>query len=175
MSRFYLPIGLFVALLVLLGVGLRLHPGDLPSPLIGRQAPAFAVAQLHQPGKKIAPADMAGQVWMLNVWASWCGSCRQEHPVLMELAQRGALPIYGLDYKDAQADGVAWLRQHGNPYLASAFDADGRVGVDYGVYGVPETFVIDKRGVIRFKHVGALTREVIDRRILPLVKELNRG
>jgi cytochrome c biogenesis protein CcmG/thiol:disulfide interchange protein DsbE len=174
-NRFYLPITLFVALLVLLGAGLRLNPGELPSPLIGKPAPAFALAQLHQPDKTISTAELAGRVWMLNVWASWCGACRQEHPVLMEFANSGALPIYGLDYKDAQADGLSWLGQQGNPYVASAFDADGRVGMDYGVYGVPETFVIDKRGVIRLKHVGPLTREVIERRILPLIKELNRA
>jgi cytochrome c biogenesis protein CcmG/thiol:disulfide interchange protein DsbE len=175
MKRYYFPIALFVALMVLLGAGLRLNPAELPSPLIGKPAPAFALAQLHRPGEKISTADLAGRVWMLNVWASWCGACRQEHPVLMEFASSGVLPIYGLDYKDAQADGLDWLGQHGNPYVVSAFDADGRVGTDYGVYGVPETFVIDKRGVIRLKHVGPLTREVIERRILPLIKELNRG
>jgi cytochrome c biogenesis protein CcmG, thiol:disulfide interchange protein DsbE len=175
MSRYYFPIALFIALLVLLGAGLRLKPGELPSPLIGKPAPAFALAQLHRPAEKISTADLAGRAWMLNVWASWCGACREEHPVLMEFAKSGTLPVYGLDYKDAQADGLGWLGQHGNPYVVSAFDANGRVGMDYGVYGVPETFIIDRHGVVRLKHVGPLTREVIARRILPLIKELNRG
>lgn len=175
MKLVYFPLALFVLLLVFLGAGLRLDPHELPSPLIGRQAPDFRLAQLHEPTGSISARDMAGRVWLLNVWASWCVSCRQEHPVLMEFARSGAVPIYGLDYKDREADAMAWLNRYGNPYLQSAVDADGRVGIDYGVYGVPETFVIDKRGVIRFKHIGPLTREVIDRKILPLVKELNRA
>lgn len=175
MNRFHLPILLFLTLLLLLGAGLRLNPAELPSPLIGKSAPSFIVAQLEHPAKKIAPADMAGQVWVLNVWASWCVSCRQEHAVLLDFAQLGVAPIYGLDYKDVPADAIAWLGKLGNPYRLSAADVDGKVGMDYGVYGVPETFVIDKLGVIRLKHIGPLTPEVIQRRILPLIKELNRA
>ena len=119
--------------------------------------------------------DMAGQVWLLNVWASWCVACRVEHPVLMDLASQGVVPILGLNYKDAREDGTRWLLQFGNPYQTSAFDADGRVGIDYGVYGVPETFVIDKLGVIRFKYIGPVTPEVIAEKFLPLIKELNRA
>lgn len=175
MKRFLLPLGIFIALLLFLGVGLRLDPREIPSPFIGKPAPAFKLTQLNEPGKTISPQDMAGQVWLLNVWASWCVSCRQEHPVLMDFANQHVVPIIGLNYKDGREDGAGWLRQFGNPYKLSAFDADGRVGIDYGVYGVPETFIIDKRGVIRLKHVGPVTPEVIAQKLLPLIKELNRA
>lgn len=175
MKRFLLPLGIFVALVLFLGVGLRLNPREIPSPFIGKAAPAFTLAQLHDQAKTISPQDMAGQVWLLNVWASWCVSCRQEHPVLMDLARQGVVPILGLNYKDKREDGTGWLRQFGNPYQLSAFDIKGRVGIDYGVYGVPETFVIDKRGVIRLKHVGPVTPEVVTEKLLPLIKELNRA
>lgn len=175
MKRFLLPLGLFIALVVFLGIGLRLNPREVPSPFIGKPAPAFNLAQLHEPTKMISSKDMAGQVWLLNVWASWCVSCRVEHPVLMDLARQGVVPILGLNYKDGRDAGVGWLRQFGNPYKASAFDTDGRVGIDYGVYGVPETFVIDKLGVIRMKHIGPFSTEDINNKILPLIKELNRA
>ena len=175
MKRFLLPLGLFIALVVFLGIGLRLNPREVPSPFIGKPAPAFNLAQLHEPTKTISPQDMAGQVWLLNVWASWCVSCRVEHPVLMDLARQGVVPILGLNYKDGREAGTGWLRQFGNPYKVSAFDADGRVGIDYGVYGVPETFVIDKLGVIRMKHIGPVSTEDINNKILPLIKELNRA
>ena len=157
---------------VLLGIGLTLNPREVPSPLIGKPAPAFQLPQLHEPGTTFAPADMKGRVWMLNVWASWCVSCRQEHPVLMDLAKRGVIPIYGLDYKDQPDEAKRWLEQYGNPYKLSAVDAKGQVGIDYGVYGVPETYVIDKRGVIRYKQIGPVTPEVLQSKILPLVKQL---
>jgi cytochrome c biogenesis protein CcmG/thiol:disulfide interchange protein DsbE len=175
MKRFLLPFGFFIALVLFLGVGLRLNPREIPSPFIGKPAPAFKLTQLHEPGKTISPPDMAGKVWLLNVWASWCVSCRQEHPVLMDLARQGVVPILGLNYKDAREAGTGWLRQFGNPYTVSAFDSDGRVGIDYGVYGVPETFVIDKQGVIRMKHIGPVTTEVVNDKLLPLIKELNRA
>jgi cytochrome c biogenesis protein CcmG/thiol:disulfide interchange protein DsbE len=168
----YILLAVFLALVVLLGVGLKLNPREVPSPLIGKPAPAFALPQLHEPGKTFAPADMRGRVWMLNVWASWCVSCRQEHPVLMELSRSGLVPIYGLDYKDQTDDAAKWLQQFGNPYKLSAVDAKGQVGIDYGVYGVPETYVIDKRGVIRYKQIGPVTPEVLQTKILPLVKQL---
>jgi cytochrome c biogenesis protein CcmG/thiol:disulfide interchange protein DsbE len=175
MRRFLLPLGLFLALVAFLGAGLRLDPHEIPSPFIGKPAPAFTLARLHDPGATISPADMRGRVWLLNVWASWCEACRAEHAVLIDLARRHAAPVVGLNYKDARADGLAWLRTHGDPYLASAFDEDGRTGIDYGVYGVPETFVIDKAGVIRLKHVGPLTQQVLANEILPLVRDLNHG
>jgi len=175
MKRFLLPLGIFIALVLFLGVGLNLNPREIPSPFIGKPAPEFTTSQLHEPGKTISPKDMLGQVWLLNVWASWCVSCRQEHPVLMDLARQGVVPLVGLNYKDARADGTEWLRQFGNPYQLSAFDLDGRIGIDYGVYGVPETFVIDKRGVIRLKHVGPVTPKAVTEKLLPLIKELNRA
>jgi cytochrome c biogenesis protein CcmG, thiol:disulfide interchange protein DsbE len=174
MKRF-LPLGVFIALVLFLGIGLRLNPREIPSPFIGKPAPMFKLAQLQAPDKTISPQDMLGKVWLLNVWASWCVSCREEHPVLMEFSRQGVVPIIGLDYKDASADGNGWLTQFGNPYQTSAFDADGRVGIDYGVYGVPETFVIDKRGVIRHKHIGPVTPDVIKDKLLPWIKELNRA
>lgn len=175
MKRFLLPLGIFLTLVVFLGVGLRLNPREIPSPFIGKPAPGFQLSQLHEPAKNISPGDMRGKVWLLNVWASWCVSCRAEHPVLMDLARQNVVPIVGLNYKDGRADGTGWLSEHGDPYLLSAFDRDGRVGIDYGVYGVPETFVIDKHGVIRMKHTGVLTPEVVAKKILPLIKELNRA
>jgi cytochrome c biogenesis protein CcmG, thiol:disulfide interchange protein DsbE len=172
--RYAVPLGIFFALVILLGVGLKLDPREVPSPLIDKPAPAFELPQLHDPSKAFSPKEMAGKVWMFNVWASWCVSCREEHPVLMEFSKQNIVPIYGLDYKDQRADGLKWLAQFGNPYHLSAFDADGRVGIDYGVYGVPETYVIDKRGVIRYKRIGVVTREILRDTIIPLVKELER-
>jgi cytochrome c biogenesis protein CcmG/thiol:disulfide interchange protein DsbE len=173
MRRFLLPLAIFVVLVGFLAVGLRLNPREVPSPFIGKPAPAFEVPQLHAVDQHISPRDMTGQVWLLNVWASWCVSCRQEHPVLLDLAKRKVAPIIGLDYKDERSAGIAWLQQHGDPYLLSAYDRDGRIGIDYGVYGVPETFVIDKAGVVRYKHIGPLTPAVVEEKIVPLVKELN--
>ncbi len=175
MKRFILPLVAFGALVLFLAVGLRLNPREIPSPFIGKPAPAFTLTQLNEPAQTISPRDMAGKVWLLNVWASWCVSCRQEHPVLMDFARQGVVPILGLNYKDGRSDGIDWLQQFGNPYQLSAFDNDGRVGIDYGVYGVPETFVIDKRGIVRMKHVGPLTPQVIADKLVPLIKELNRG
>lgn len=179
MKRFLIPLGLFVVLVGFLSIGLRLDPREVPSPLVGKAAPQFELPHLHidpnAPDKKFSPRDMKGKVWLLNVWASWCVSCRQEHPVLVALAKSGAVPIYGLNYKDARPDGLRWLSQFGDPYVTSLFDNDGRVGIDYGVYGVPETYLIDKSGVIRYKHIGPVTREALDEKILPLVRELEKS
>jgi len=172
-ARFLIPLAVFAVLVAFLGVGLTLNPREVPSPLINKPAPAFQLPQLHAPDKTFAQKDMLGKVWMLNVWASWCVACREEHPNLVELARSGAVPIYGLNYKDERADGIAWLARFGNPYQLSAYDRDGRIGIDYGVYGVPETYVIDKAGVIRYKRIGAVTPEILRDKILPLVKELN--
>ena len=166
--------GVFAALLALLLVGLRLDPREVPSPLIGKPAPPFELPLLAQPEKRLAAKDQLGEVWLLNVWASWCASCRDEHPVLLDLSKRGAAPIYGLNYKDRREDGIAWLARFGDPYRVSVVDADGRIGIDYGVYGVPETYVIDKRGVIRYKQIGPVTPEILARSILPLVERLQR-
>ena len=170
--RIVLPLGIFAALVVLLAVGLTLDPREVPSPFIGKAAPAFTLPQLHEPGKTFSPADMKGQVWLLNVWASWCVSCRDEHPVLVELSRANVVPVVGLDYKDKTDDARAWLTQFGDPYRLSVVDAKGQVGIDYGVYGVPETFLIDKRGVIRYKRIGVLTPEIVREKVLPLVQQL---
>jgi cytochrome c biogenesis protein CcmG/thiol:disulfide interchange protein DsbE len=170
--RFVLPLAVFLVLVVLLAIGLTLNPREVPSPLIGKAAPHFELPQLHSTDKIFSPKDMLGKVWLLNVWASWCVSCRDEHPVLMEFSRAGLVPLYGLNYKDGRKEGLAWLSQFGNPYAASAFDAKGQVGIDYGVYGVPETFVIDKRGIIRYKRIGVVTPDILRTKILPLVKAL---
>ena len=171
--RFLIPLALFVVLAGFLAVGLKLDPREVPSPLIGKPAPAFALPRLDNPNQTIRREDLLGKVWILNVWASWCVACREEHPLLVEYAKTKRVPIYGLNYKDQRADGQQWLARFGNPYDASLFDLDGRVGIDFGVYGVPETFVVDREGVIRLKHIGALTPEVIRSRIEPLLRQLN--
>lgn len=171
--RFLLPLALFLGLVVFLGVGLKLDPKEVPSPLIGKPAPAFALTRLDNAGQTIRRDDLLGKVWMLNVWASWCVACREEHPLLVEFARKKLLPVYGLNYKDDRTAGLRWLSSFGNPYDASLFDNDGRVGIDWGVYGVPETFIVDREGVIRFKQIGPLTPEVIRTQIEPLVRRLN--
>lgn len=171
--RFGVPLAVFVLLVLLLGIGLGLNPREVPSPLIGKPAPAFRLPVLHAPERIFSPQELAGQVWILNVWASWCAACREEHPVLEALAKSRAVPIYGLNYKDRREDAIRWLQQFGDPYRLSIFDAEGRVGLDYGVYGVPETYVIDKRGVIRYKRIGPVTPEIVEKKLLPLIRELN--
>ena len=172
MKRFLLPLGIFVVVVGFLGVGLKLNPREVPSPLVGRSAPDFSLPQLHDPEKVFSPKELTGKVWLLNFWASWCGGCKDEHPVLMQLAQSGEVPIYGMDYKDRREEALTWLRRWGNPYPAIAVDESGRVGINYGVYGVPETYVIDKAGVIRYKQIGPLDEDTVKGKILPLVREL---
>ena len=171
--RFLIPLAVFVALVAFLAAGLKLDPREVPSPLIGKPAPDFALTRLDQPALTIRRADLLGQVWMLNVWASWCTACREEHPVLLDFARRRLVPVYGLNYKDQRAAGLRWLANSGDPYESSLFDPDGRVGIDWGVYGVPETFVIDREGVVRYKHIGPLTPEVLRDRIEPLLRQLH--
>jgi cytochrome c biogenesis protein CcmG/thiol:disulfide interchange protein DsbE len=172
MTRFMLPLGIFVVLVGFLLVGLNLNPRQVPSPLIGKPAPEFQLQQLHQAEQTLTSKDNLGKVWLLNVWASWCVSCREEHPLLVELAKSGIVPVYGLNYKDQRDDALRWLKQFGDPYTVSIVDPEGRTGIDYGVYGVPETYVIDKKGVIRYKQIGPVTVEALQTKILPLVKEL---
>ena len=172
MKRFLIPFGVFVVLVVFLAIGLTRDPREVPSPLIDKPAPPFTLVQLHEPAQQLSAADLKGQVWLLNVWASWCVSCRQEHPLMVELSRAGVVPIYGLNYKDKRDDALRWLGQFGDPYTVSIMDADGKVGIDYGVYGVPETYVIDKEGVIRFKQIGPITPEVLKQTIIPLVRRL---
>ncbi|WP_300318267.1 DsbE family thiol:disulfide interchange protein [Accumulibacter sp.] len=194
MNRFLWPLIGFVVLVVLLGVGLTLNPRDVPSPLVGKPAPDFSLPRLHAPEQPFSPKEMLGKVWLLNVWASWCVSCRQEHPVLVDLARRQSTPLIGLNYKEVRGDGAididkvapdsekgmvieraaAWLTQHGDPYTLSVLDIDGRVGIDYGVYGVPETYVIDKAGIIRMKQTGPITPDIFSGKILPLLDELSK-
>ncbi|CAL1241715.1 DsbE family thiol:disulfide interchange protein [Candidatus Methylocalor cossyra] len=170
--RYLVPLAAFVLLVIFLAVGLTLDPREVPSPFIGKPAPTFTLPQVVDAGKTLSPADFKGQVALVNVWASWCVSCRQEHPVLLDLAERRVVPIYGLNYKDQREDALAWLNRFGDPYTASAFDADGRVGIDWGVYGVPETFVIDRQGIIRYKHTGPITAEILETKLLPLIRQL---
>jgi cytochrome c biogenesis protein CcmG/thiol:disulfide interchange protein DsbE len=172
--RFAIPFVIFLLLVVFLAAGLLYDPHEVPSPLINKPAPAFQLAQLHEPGKTFSPQEMRGQVWLLNTWASWCVSCLEEHLVLADLARSGDVPIYGLNYKDKRENALALLRELGNPYVLSVLDTDGRVGIDYGIYGVPETYLIDKNGLIRFKQIGPVTREILDKTILPMVTELNQ-
>jgi cytochrome c biogenesis protein CcmG/thiol:disulfide interchange protein DsbE len=173
MKRLWLPLG-FIALVALLGIGLKLNPREVPSPLIGKPAPHFDLPLLHEPDKRFSQKDMLGAVWVLNVWASWCPPCLQEHPVVTELSKQVA--VIGLNYKDAREDALPWLKRNGDPYRLSVYDAAGKIAIDYGVYGVPETYVIDQRGVIRYKHIGPLTPEIARKKLEPLVKELrSRG
>jgi cytochrome c biogenesis protein CcmG/thiol:disulfide interchange protein DsbE len=171
--KFIIPLAVFVALAAFLAVGLTRDPREIPSPFIGKAAPPFRLEQLGDEKLAFTPEEMKGKVWLLNVWASWCVACRVEHPLLVDMARRKAVPIVGLNYKDQRADGLAWLRRHGDPYSLSAFDVDGKVGIDYGVYGVPETFVIDKQGVIRYKQIGPITPEALENKIMPLVRKLD--
>jgi len=175
MNRYLLPLGIFVALVLLLGVGLSLNPREVPSPLIGKPAPRFQLPQLHDPTKSFSPDEMRGKVWVLNVWASWCVGCRDEHPILADFAKTGLVPMFGLNYKDQRSDAIAWLKRYGDPYQVSLVDTDGRVGIDYGVYGVPETYVIDKQGVIRYKRIGPVTPQILEDKMIPLIAELSRG
>ena len=174
MKRFLWPLVIFILLVGFLAVGLRLNPREVPSPLVGKAAPAFALPVLQQPDKRFSPADMRGKVWLLNVWASWCATCRDEHPLLVDLSKRNLMPILGLNYKDRDAEARRWLAQFGDPYQFSVVDADGRIGIDYGVYGVPETYLIDAEGVIRFKQIGAITPAVLEQKILPLARTLQK-
>jgi cytochrome c biogenesis protein CcmG, thiol:disulfide interchange protein DsbE len=171
-ARALIPLVLFIGLAVFLALGLKLDPREVPSPLIDKAAPAFAAPTLADPGRTIRREDLLGKVWILNVWASWCEACRDEHPVLLDFARGRALTLIGLNYKDERDAGAAWLQRLGNPYTDSLFDPQGRIGLDYGVYGVPETFVIDRQGVVRYKHIGPLTPEVLRDKVEPLLKRL---
>ena len=173
--RYLIPLGIFLVLVFFLAIGLRLgDPHELPSALVNKPAPAFRLQQLKAPAQTFSNEDVRGKVWLLNVWASWCVACREEHPYLLEYAKSGVVPIYGLNYKDNREDALAWLGGLGDPYTISGVDLDGRVGIDYGVYGATETYVIDQNGTIRLKHVGPIMPDVWSDKILPLVQELNR-
>jgi cytochrome c biogenesis protein CcmG/thiol:disulfide interchange protein DsbE len=172
MKRYLLPLVIFLVLAGFLAVGLNKDPREVPSPLIGKPAPAFTLPRLDAPEQMLSTQDLRGQVWLLNVWASWCVACRQEHPLLVEMARSGTVKVYGLNYKDKREDALGLLRKSGDPYVTSLSDTEGLVGIDFGVYGVPETFVIDKQGVIRFKQIGPITREALRDTLLPLLAQL---
>lgn len=168
----WLPLVAFAVLVGFLGIGLQLKPREVPSPLINRPMPAFSLPTLAQPVQSMSPQDLRGQVWLLNVWASWCVACQAEHPVLVAFAKRHTVPLMGLNYKDRRDEALRWLGKYGDPYRASLSDTEGRVGIELGVYGVPETYVIDRDGVIRYKHIGAVTPELLEATILPLLGKL---
>ena len=172
MVRYLIPLALFIVLLGFFLVGLGKDPNLLPSALLDKPAPAFTLSNLHSPEKSLSTIDMKGKVWVLNVWASWCAACRTEHPLFMDIAREGGVNLYGLNYKDKREDAMTWLRQLGNPYAASLSDLSGDVGIDYGVYGVPETFIIDAQGIVRMKHVGPVSRADWRDKLLPMIKRL---
>jgi cytochrome c biogenesis protein CcmG/thiol:disulfide interchange protein DsbE len=172
MKRYLLPLAVFLVMAGFLAVGLNRDPREVPSPLIDKPAPAFNLPRLDAPEQMISTQDLRGQVWLLNVWASWCVACRQEHPLLVDLARAGTVKVYGLNYKDKREDAIGMLRKTGDPYVKSVSDTEGLVGIDYGVYGVPETFVIDKQGVIRHKQIGPITPEALRDTLLPLIQKL---
>lgn len=170
MNRYLLPLVIFAGLAALLWRGLSLNPREIPSVLIDKSAPAFELEQLHDPSLRISHRTLEGKVWLLNVWASWCVACLQEHAVISELANQ--VDIVGLNYKDERNDALQWLTKHGDPYLMSAYDISGDVGIDYGVYGVPETFVVDQNGHIRYKHIGPVSMEDAEQKLVPIVEQL---
>ena len=173
MNRFALPLVIFITLVLLLWQGLDLNPREIPSTLIDKSAPPFSLPELHNNQKKITNKTLANNVWVLNVWASWCVACKQEHPVILELAQE--IDVVGLNYKDTRENALNWLSNYGDPYLASAFDQAGNVGIDYGVYGVPETFVIDQQGQIRYKHIGPVSQTDVSETLLPIIQDLRNS
>ena len=170
--RYAIPLGVFILMVGLLGYGLNLDPKKVPSPLIDKPVPTFSLARLHAPQQQISNNELLGEVWVLNVWASWCVACRAEHEFVTRLAQMNLTKVIGLNYKDKPDDAKNWLRQWGDPYSASLMDEDGRVGIDWGVYGVPETFIVDKKGVIRYKFIGPINQGTLDSEIVPLLREL---
>jgi len=171
-ARYLIPLAIFLGMAVFLAIGLTLDPKKMPSPLVGKPVPQFNLTRLEDPQATFGSEDLKGQVSLMNVWATWCVSCRAEHRILVALAKSGKVPIYGLNYKDRRPDAQRWLQQLGNPYAANAFDADGRVGIEWGVYGTPETFVIDRQGIIRDKIIGPITPEILSQRLLPLIEQL---
>ena len=172
MLRKLAPLLIFIVLVVFLGIGLTLNPREVPSPLIDKPMPVFSLNQLKESDKTLSSTDFLGEVSLLNVWASWCVACRDEHPVLLDLAQNGVINIYGLNYKDEREDALRWLDYYGDPYAKSAHDLDGMVGLDFGVYGVPETFIIDRKGIIRYKHIGPVTEDILKNKLMPIIEKL---
>jgi len=172
--RYLIPLFVVIVMGGFLYVGLHLNPREVPSPFINKPAPDFSLQRLHDMKTTFSNKEMLGKVWLLNVWASWCVACREEHPLLISMSQRHMVPIYGLNYKDTPRDADNWLIQHGDPYVLNAVDYKGDVGINYGVYGVPETFLIDKQGIIRHKVIGPITPSELQNCVMPIVNELNK-
>jgi len=177
MNRFLLPLGLFVLLAVVLGIGILHAPekGIIASPLLGKPAPQFSLPDLTEPRRLVRSADLRGRWYLFNVWGTWCAECRAEHGTLLRVQREGVLPLIGLDWKDDESQAREWLARLGNPYQAVAVDASGRAAIDWGVYGAPETFLIDPQGIVVYKHVGALTEQIWSREILPRVSAARAG
>ncbi len=182
MFKRILPLMVFVALAALLLAGIAMrkrdealgrNPADIPSPLIGKKAPIFALPALHHPETVISNVDFAGAPYVLNVWGSWCPECRTEHAAITDLAATGKIRVVGFNYKDEPADALRWLGQFGDPYTVIVADVEGRSAIEWGIYGAPETFVVDAAGVVVFKHIGPLNAAVIDREILARLDALN--
>ena len=173
MNRYFIPLIVFIVLIAFFRIGLNYDPHLVPSPLIDKPVPVFTLPNLRDTATTMSSADLRGQAVLLNVWASWCVECRNEHPVLMEFSQNLKMPVYGLNYKDTREEAIQWLDHYGDPYVQSAFDQSGRVGIDFGVYGVPETFVLDRNGIIRYKHIGPITQKTMEDIILPLLNKLD--
>ena len=171
----YIPLLVFLVMAVFFAIGLTMNPRDIPSPLIGKPVPEFSLPPVKGRTLGLASADLRGQVSLVNVFASWCVACREEHPLLMGLRDKGVVPIHGLNYKDKPDDAQAWLDQLGDPYTRTGADISGRVAIDWGVYGVPETFVIDRDGRIVHKHIGAITSEALRDTIMPIINKLQKS
>ncbi len=175
-GKYLTPLGVFLLLVILFIAGLGLNPKEVPSPFVGQPAPDFSAPALNAADAAVSRADLQkAPVSLFNVWASWCTACRQEHPFLMELSRRGDVPIYGLNYKDERPAALAWLHRFGDPYVTSAFDQEGQIGIEWGVYGVPETFVVDRQGMVLYKHIGPLTPQVWEERIMPVIRQQTEG
>ncbi len=173
--RFLIPIGVFGVLVAFFFVGLRLDPSEVPSPLVGKPAPAFDLPEIKDLSQRVTNADLSGRPTLLNVWATWCGGCRQEHEMLLQLAEQGGVPIYGLNYRDERSGALRWLDQLGDPYVAVAYDPDGSGSIDWGVYGAPETFLIDPDGVVVYKHLGPMTPSVWREEFMPRMQQMQGG
>src|SRR3990170_8475289 len=174
-SSAFVPVAVFVVLVVLFGIGLTMNPRDIPSPLIGKPVPEFSLPPVKGRTLGLSSADLKGEPSLVNVFASWCVACREEHPLLMGLKERGIVPIHGINYKDKPADAQAWLNELGDPYTRIGADISGRVAIDWGVYGVPETYVIDRDGLIVHKHIGAITPQAMRDTIMPIIKKLQKS
>jgi len=171
---FLVPLLVFMALVVILGIGLTLDPRKVPSPLIGKPVPEFSLPPVKGRTLGLASADLKGEVSLVNVFASWCVPCRQEHPLFVELKAKGVVPIHGINYKDQPDAAARWLDELGDPYTRTGADLDGRVSIDWGVYGVPETFLVDREGRIAYKHIGPLTPQIMSEKLMPLIERLRR-